>query len=215
MHLNKHLLHTIEKIKTNKKELFLQILAVFILPVFFINIGFINIHYRVTVLAVLVTLLVIVLVEEDWSAQMLGMSKFYFKKYLVNYFIFSAIGVFAIVKFGHEVGHHSMPLWWQNGHFVYLFFIISALQEIAYRGYMMPALGKLTKNPYMIVLANTLIFTYLHTIFPDLGLGLPLAFVGGIGFSFMYLKYPSLPLIILSHSILNFFAVLYGFFNVN
>jgi membrane protease YdiL (CAAX protease family) len=55
---------------------------------------------------------------------------------------------------------------------------------------------------------------FLHVIFPNPMIGLPIAFIGGIGFAVMYLRYPSLPLIILSHALINFFVVLYGFFVV-
>ena len=53
---------------------------------------------------------------------------------------------------------------------------------------------------------------FLHSIFPNPTIGLPIAFIGGLGFALMYMKYPSLLLIIISHSIINFFVVLYGFF---
>jgi membrane protease YdiL (CAAX protease family) len=202
----------IHHIKTHTTEILLHILIVFIFPVFLIKAGVIPIHDRVVFLVVMVSFLLVVLVQEKWTPNMLGLSNGTTKKYYMQYALFTLLGVLMLVAFGEKTGHEELARWWMHRHFLYLFFIVSLFQEVAYRGYLIPALGKIFKNPVLIVLTNALLFTFLHIIFPSLTVSLPLAFVGGVGFAVMYIKYPSLTLIILSHSVLNFCAVLYGFF---
>ena len=210
--MNPILEKTISSIKTKDRELNIQIFIVFLIPIILLDLGIIPITYRIWVMALLVTLLVSILIAEKWTWNMLGLKTNTFKKYLLPYIIFTAIGLVGVIVFGEKTGQEEIAKWWTYDHFIYGFFLVSLLQEIAYRAYLIPALGKLVSSPLKIVLINTLLFTFLHTIFPNPVMGLPLAFVGGLGFAFMYIRYPNLPLIVLSHAILNFVIVLYGFF---
>ncbi len=203
----------IHRIETSRMEIFIQIVLVFIVPVALIYAKIIPIQDRVFVLAGMVTLFTIVLVYEKWTPGMFFLQENSIKKYFLPYLVFTIIMMLLLIGFGeYIIKNEEIKRWWTHSHFLYLFFIVSFFQEVAYRGYLIPALGKLSRNVPMIVLTNTLIFVFLHTIFPNPMVGLPVAFVGGLGFAIMYLRYPSLPLIILSHAALNFCAVLYGFF---
>lgn len=213
--MDSQLITTIDSISTSKKELVTQILIVFILPILFIKFDILAVEYRVPVLVALITILVATLIKEKWTFKMLGVGNGTFKKYLLPYTIFTIVGVFSITLLGTSLGYQQATNWWTQPHFLYLFFVVSLFQEVGYRGYLIPALGKITQYPLWIIFLNTLLFTFLHVIFSNLIVGLPLAFVGGIGFALMYMKYPNLPLIVISHSILNFCAVLYGFFTVS
>lgn len=210
--MNPDLENTISSIKTKDRELYIQIFIVFLIPIVLLDLGIIPLQYRVWVMGILVATLVSILIAEKWTWNMLGLKTNTFKKYLLPYTIFTIIGVAGVIIFGEKTGQEEITKWWTYHHFIYGFFLVSLLQEIAYRAYLIPALGKLVSSPLRIVLINTLLFTFLHTIFPNPVLGLPLAFVGGLGFSLMYLRFPNLPLIVFSHAILNFVIVLYGFF---
>lgn len=212
--MNEQIKYAIENIKTSKKELLVQIFLVFILPILLINMGAIEIEDRIWVLGILVSLLIVVLIKERWTPTMLGFTMYRVKKYLAPYTIFTIITIIVCYLFSEKIGQEELVGWWKHGHFLYGFFIVSLFQEIGYRGYLIPALGKIIKKPVFIVLTNALIFMFLHSIFPNPFVGLPFAFIGGIGFALMYMRYPSLPLIIVSHALINFFVVLYGFFVV-
>jgi membrane protease YdiL (CAAX protease family) len=155
-----------------------------------------------------------VLIKEKWTWTMLGATTYRIKKYLIPYVLFTVCTILLCYIFSERIGNEELIGWWKHGHFLYGFFIVSLFQEIGYRGYLIPALGKIIKNPIFIILVNALLFMFLHVIFPNPMIGLPIAFIGGIGFAVMYMKYPSLPLIIISHALINFFVVLYGFFVV-
>ena len=210
--MNYQIKYSIENIKASKKELSIQIFLVFVLPITLMHLGVIELKDRVWVLAIIVGILILVLEKEKWTNAMLGLNFYRIKKFLIPYTIFTLSAIVFINVFGHKMGYEELSKWWKYDHFIYGFFIVSALQEVGYRAYLIPALGKITSKPVLVVLINAIFFTYLHTIFPNPIVVLPMAFVGGLGFAIMYMKYPSLPLIIISHSIINFFAVLYGFF---
>ncbi len=203
------------KIKTNRIEIVFQILTVFIVPVLLIQTKILPINSRITVLIVTVSLFVILLLKENWTIKMLNMDKKSFKKFLFPYFLFTLIGVIVITSLGEKMGREEIAKWWTNSHFLYLFFVVSIFQEVAYRGYLVPALRKFIPKTALIIFINAILFSYMHSIFPNPEINLPLAFIGGLGFAAMYIEYPSLPLIIASHAVLNFTAVLYGFFMIH
>ncbi|MDQ5901343.1 MAG: hypothetical protein QG580_58 [Patescibacteria group bacterium] len=212
--MNKYLSDSIDKIITSKKELWIQILFVFIIPVFLIQTKIVPAENRIWILMLVVSLLTMILVYEKWNSKMLGLTKSNIKKFVLPYAIFTIIGIMFIIYLSEGIlNKEEIKNWWQYSHFLYMFFIVSFFQEIAYRGYMVPALGKITnKNTNTVIFINAILFTYLHIIFGNFLVSLPLAFLAGISFAVMYIKFPNLILMIISHSILNFFAVLYGFF---
>lgn len=210
--MNSEIMESIPVMKTGQKEIFIQIFLIFILPIVLINLGIIPVQYRVLILVAIVTALVVLLLKEKWTWHTLGIGNKTFKKYFLPYLLFTAISVVCVSFFSEKIGQEEIARWWTYKHFMYGFFVVSLFQEVAYRAYLIPALAKLTSRPVIILLSNTLLFTFLHTIFPNPVFGLPLAFAGGIGFALMYMRFPNLPLIVLSHAVLNFTVVLYGFF---
>lgn len=211
----KQLSQTAEKIKAGKKEVLLQILLVFVLPILLLQTGIIPIRFRIWVLVVTVSILVIFLLKEKWTLEMLHIEKHNLKNFFIPYILFTVASVFIVIFFSERMGREEFSLWWSKRHFIYLFFVVSVFQEIAYRGYLIPALRKIFASPFLIIIIiNALIFTYMHSIYGNYQLNLLLAFIGGLGFAAMYIKYPNLVLVTLSHSVLNFSTVLYGFFIV-
>ena len=173
--MNPELSRSAEAIRTSKRELVMQILTVFVFPILFIRFGFVPIEWRIPLLVGLVTLLVIILFTEQWNRKMLGMSTVSFWKYWKQYALFTIVGAALILVFGESIsGIEEHARWWEHRHFLYLFFIVSAFQEIAYRGYLIPALAKLFKNTTTLVIANVLLFVLLHSIFPNPAINLPI-----------------------------------------
>ena len=63
---------------------------------------------------------------------------------------------------------------------------------------------------FIVIFVSALIFMYLHTIYLTNKLSLLIMFIAGIGFTLIYLMYPNLILITISHAVLNFTVVLYS-----
>ena len=212
--MNSQLQETVQSIRTSIPELSAQIITVFIFPIVLLVTGILPLKHRVILLTVLVSTLVLVLIAERWTPRMLGFKYKLSRSSVLAYTVFTLIGVAMIGQLGAYLGYTPTDNWWHNPHFLYLFLIVSFLQELAYRGYLMPALATFEKSTTARILTNAALFTFLHAIFPNYLINLPLAFVGGVGFAYMYNKYPSILLISISHAILNFTAVWLGFFTV-
>jgi membrane protease YdiL (CAAX protease family) len=78
----------------------------------------------------------------------------------------------------------------------------------------MHMLRKAFNNVPFVIFLNASLFALIHIIYINTDIVLPLTFIGGIGFAVMYYKYPNLVMISISHTILNFTAMILGFFVV-
>ena len=76
----------------------------------------------------------------------------------------------------------------------------------------MHMLRRAFSNVVLIIFVNAAVFALIHVIYLDTVFVLPLTFMGGIAFAWIYYAYPNLPLISLAHTVLNFTAMILGFF---
>jgi membrane protease YdiL (CAAX protease family) len=102
--------------------------------------------------------------------------------------------------------------WWENARFLALFIPISVLQEIIFRGILMHMLKRAFQSIPFIIILNASLFALIHIIYLNTSIIMPLTFIGGLGFAWMYHKYPNLIMISISHTVLNFTAMILGFF---
>jgi len=88
------------------------------------------------------------------------------------------------------------------------FLPISAAQEFIYRAYFQLSCKKYQSSWAIIIVSFCIRASY------TLGdpLILLMTFVAGLGWGYLWHKYPNFYLITLSHTVLNFIAVLFGFF---
>lgn len=190
----------------------IQIFFIFILPIVLLYFEIIPKAYRIFVLIFMSLCIYGAMWHEKWSKQVIGIARGTYKKYFLPYIIFSITGCVLLILYAKTLGNNPNPNWWKLPHFWFLFLLVSFFQEFAYRSFLSVLLSRLSSSVYVQVFFNALLFTFLHIIYPNKLTMLPLAFVGGLFFSYIYSKYPNLILISISHSILNFTAVLYGFF---
>jgi len=188
------------------------VLLLYVVPIFFIWAGVVPFEIRLNLSYAISFILLLIVLRNEWSFKKLGIRYDNFDKTLWAYFFFTAGGILTIGMYAYILGRELAPLSLNNPHLQYGFIILSALQEFSYRGFLIPKLREIAHSRNAIILLNALIFTFLHIIFEDLQVVLPLVFAGGLGFAYMYIKYPNLILISLSHAALNLVAVMYGFF---
>lgn len=195
------------------KELTLyQIFFIFILPIALLVFGIVPIAWRMLVLCVSMLFMYGVIQNEKISDETMGLSKKTFKKSLIPYLVFTLVGAFVFVRLSDVLEINPNVVWYEHAHFLFLFLPVSLLQEIAYRGFLFPKLRVLNQKWWVVIGANAVLFTILHVIYPTPGIMLPVAFFSGIALAVMYRYYPNLLLISFSHAVLNFIAVLHGFF---
>ena len=199
----------------SKNIIIMQIFLIFVLPVMLLYFGVLPTSWRIVALALSALLIYGIITREHWTHEEMGVHTNNFKKSLPFYAVFTVLGLVALFLIEHRM---NMPDIETRNYLIrtWIFFVpISFFQEFAFRAFLIPRLKELYKNIYVIIFINAILFTLMHIIYPNLGIGLPIAFVSGLFFAWLYMKHPNLLLITISHSILNITAVLLGFFAIH
>ncbi|MEI6581052.1 MAG: CPBP family intramembrane glutamic endopeptidase [bacterium] len=196
----------------SKRLMLVQIFLIFILPVFLIYFNILPVSWRMVLLAICSLMIYGIISRENWSFEDLGLHHHNYKKAIPFYASFAVLGVLILFFIHHETNAPDIE---SRIFFIktFAFFIpISVFQEFAFRSFLIPRLKMIYKNEFFIIFFNAILFTLIHIIYPNWGIGLPLAFFSGVFFAWLYIKYPNLVLISITHAILNITAVLLGFF---
>ncbi len=195
----------------NKFLAWAQIILIYIAPIVLLYYRILPADFRMIVLGVMCLLIYGIMQREHLDLSHIGLTV-PLKKYFKPYFLWTLLGALFIIGYSVMFNFSPQALWWRNPHFWYLFALVSFFQEFAYRGFLPILLKRVTKSPIVEIFLNALLFTLLHVLFPHLFIALPLAFLGGLFFSMLYHFYPDLILVSISHAILNFLTVMFGFF---
>jgi membrane protease YdiL (CAAX protease family) len=165
----------------------------------------------VVVLFVIAILLFGIVKHAKWTYLDMGISKDFMKD-IIPYSIFTVGGVLFLVWLAQIVPHQPFMNWWTNIKFLLLFIPLSVVQEVVFRGILMKMMRHVFSNPVFVILLNSAVFAFIHVIYLNATFVLPMTFIAGIGFAWMYYQYKNLVLISISHTILNFVAMILGFF---
>ncbi len=202
--------------KHQKELVIVQILYLYIIPTLLLFYRVIPGEFRVTMLFLISLLMYGIIKRSGWTYSDMGLKKGFLKDFL-PYLIFTVIGVITLVVISEvvpQIENRQVYEWWEDVRFLVLFVPISVLQEIVFRGILMHMLRKAFNNVPFVIFLNASLFALIHIIYINTDIVLPLTFIGGIGFAVMYYKYPNLVMISISHTILNFTAMILGFFVV-
>ncbi|MCC6520972.1 CPBP family intramembrane metalloprotease [Candidatus Nomurabacteria bacterium] len=198
---------------TIRQKVFIETLLIFLLPVLLLYFGIIPIEFRFPLLGVLVCAIIVIVFREKWGLKDFGI-QVPTRRQIFLYIGATVLGFFSLLYYAVLIGTPLNAQVLTSKWFLLTFFPVSALQEVAYRGFLMPMLKKVFTDRMTIILVNAALFTVLHIIFKDPVAILPLSFIAGLFFSVLYMRAPNLILISICHAILNFFAILFGFFLV-
>jgi membrane protease YdiL (CAAX protease family) len=138
-----------------------------------------------------------------------------FDNFKVSFLPYLFVTIFALfVIFIYTKKKKKKPRFTKGlkSHFLGMFLVVSIFQEFAYRAYLIPKLLSLTSSIFLVIVLNALLFVFLHSIFLEKKEITILLFFFGLIFASVYVFYPNLILASISHAILNFMVVLYGFF---
>lgn len=197
---------------TKEKELvWVQILYLFVIPTLLLYFKIIPGDFRIVMLFGVALLLFGIIKHNHWTFKDLGIFRKYMKDF-IPYFLFTIAGIGFLFWLSAIVEHSPFLNWWKNIKFLLLFIPISIIQEIVFRGVLMKLLRHAFSNPVFIIGLNASLFALIHVIYVNMTFVLPMTFIAGIGFAWMYYKYPNLVLISISHTILNFVGMILGFF---
>ncbi len=197
---------------SHEKELvWAQILYLFVIPTLLLYFGIVPDSLRFLMLVGVALLLLGIVWNAKWTYRDMGITLSW-KNDWQPYLLFTIGGVFFLVWLARIAPHEPFLDWWDNKKFLLLFVPISVLQEIVFRGILMNMLRRAFSNVFLVIFVNASVFALIHVIYLDTVFVLPLTFMGGIAFAWIYYKYPNLPLISLAHTVLNFTAMILGFF---
>lgn len=196
-------------------QAFLEIVYLFIAPVALIYIGVIPYSWRLLVLVSVSLFIMSIIQYQAWPKKQLGLVHPFSLRATIVWLLFALVGTVIIIFYARRFGFTPLNLLdWQESWRLILFFIpLSVLQEVAYRAFLTARLETFSFPMGHRVFLNAALFALLHIIYPYAAITLPVAFIGGALFAFLYEKYRSLPLACIAHCILNFVAVLFGLFS--
>lgn len=200
-----------ENIKKEREVVWVQILYLYIIPILLLYFGVIPKDLRAVMLFGVAILLLGIIKHAKWSYLDIGIHK-NFMKDIIPYTLMTVGGVLFLVWLAQIVPHEPFLNWWKNLRFLLLFIPVSILQEIVFRGILMNMLRRVFSSPIFIISLNATVFAFMHVIYLNSVFVLPMTFIAGIGFAWMYFRYKNLILISISHTILNFVAMILGFF---
>jgi membrane protease YdiL (CAAX protease family) len=197
---------------TKEREIvWIQILYLYIIPTLLLYFNVIPKDLRVLMLFAVAILLFGIVKHAKWSYFDIGVHE-NFMKDIIPYSLVTVGGVLFLIWLAQIVPHEPFLNWWKNLRFLLLFIPISVLQEIVFRGILMNMLERAFRSPIFIIALNAGVFAFMHVIYLNSMFVLPMTFIAGIAFAWMYYKYKNLILISVSHTILNFVAMILGFF---
>lgn len=195
----------------DKELVWVQILYLFLIPIMLLYYKIIPSNGRVLVLVVITVLIYSIARFEKWNKIDFGIRDNW-REYFLPYFIFTIVGVVLLFLLQElEIGK-PMLNWWTNLKFLLLFIPLSVIQEIVFRGVLMNMLRRVFNNKWFIIILNASVFSLMHIIYLNALFTLSLTFVAGIGFAWIYYKYPNIVLISIAHTILNFIGMVLGYF---
>ncbi len=171
-------------------------------------------QFRIVLLFGVALLLYGIVKRAHWTYEDLAIKKNFLKD-LVPYLLFTVVGVGVLIFMSEKIPaieEKRYYEWWENARFLLLFIPISVLQEIIFRGVLMHMLRRAFKSVPFIIILNASVFALIHIIYLNAFVVMPLTFVAGVGFAWIYYKYPNLIMISLAHTVLNFTAMILGFF---
>jgi membrane protease YdiL (CAAX protease family) len=189
------------------------IVCLYLLPVLLIWRGWLSAKFRLVLLFAVFAISVLLSYLFEFSLIDLGLRLDNLSDTFGPYVLFTVSGIVATLWLARFLKRLPDANWRQDKHFQFLFIPISFAQEFLYRGFFWPLAFLVSDNFWFVVLLNTLLFAWLHVIFPNQPFSLALAIIVGLALAIMYWFYPNLVWLSLSHATLNFVAVLFGFFN--
>jgi len=152
---------------------------------------------------------ILIMIREGWGFNELDLK---IEKGMPRvYIVFTLVGIVFLLLMKYILGLELNFEVVQRKYFLAVFVPLCFLQVLCYRVFLIRKLKLLTQSKSRLVALNTIFFTIMHIMFSYKFI--IICFLGGIGFAWVYLQYPSLVLMTISHSILNFTAALLGAFN--
>lgn len=192
---------------------FVEIILLFIIPVLLLYFKKINFKYRIHILSLIFIITTVIIVIEKWSLVDLGIRLDNIRESIPPYLFFTVISSLFLIIISKALKKYPEKNFYMKKHFIFGFIFVSVLQEFLFRGFLIPKLATIINPMFFIILVNAILFTFMHIIYFSKKSIMILLFISGIIFAYLHLNYPNFLLLSISHSILNYIAVMFGYFS--
>lgn len=190
------------------------LLFVIVIPLLLITTGIIPHRWRWYVLGMVCLAAAVITVASQQSWGDIGIRSDTIMSAVIGYGIFVIAGYAAIRWYSARLGLSKANNWKSDTHFRYLFIPISIAQQFVFMSFTLTRLVDVIGIGWLAIVISSLIFTLAHAGYGNWRVQLPLACIGGVGFSVLYYMFPNLIGASLAHMVLNLTAVYYGFFSI-
>ncbi len=194
-------------------EIIFEVLFLFILPTVLLRYYPLSHKHRFAVFLLIPLILMGIVLWEQWSFAEIGFRTDTLFSAGVAYGIFTIVGILGIILYANSLQRLPRRKWWKHWHFQIGFLLLAFLQQFTFQGFLVHQFQLLSLPSILIVIITAVLYIFIHSIYSDFVAGLPLLILAGVMFAWLYLIYPNILIATLSHAILNFIAVLYGFFS--
>lgn len=189
-----------------------MLVLIYIVPVTLLRVGIIHREWRTRALFLVCGIALLVARQQGISLEKLGWCAKRWQRGLLEYSLITILGVLGIVAAGALTG--KQPTADEALYYNLVCWVVpkSVAQEFLFRGFLMAKLSEMLHRPVAIIFLNAILFSFLHIIFENLIIVLPLTFLGGLLFATAYQRHPNLILVSAAHIVLNAVAIWYRFF---
>lgn len=191
----------------------IEIILLFIFPITLLYFKKINFKYRIHILVLIFVITLGIIFFEKWNIFDLGIRIDNINESIIYYTIFTLIGIIFLIILAKVLKNSPEKNFFKQKHFIFGFILLSILQEFLFRSFLILKLSIIFDSSFLIIIINSILFTFMHLIYFNKRSVLLLLFFSGVAFASLYLYFPNLILISVSHSILNYVAVMFGFFS--
>lgn len=189
---------------------YIEIILFATIPVFLLVTNLIPLNQKGFVLVAVLVLTIFFTIKSKMTKKELGFRTDNLKNSLFPYAIFTAIGIIGLILLSKFINSQPLDPWWIYPHLQWAFLPISVAQEFVYRSFAQTKLQK-ASNPFLAIIIVTILYSGMHILWKD-PLVITMTFIGGLAWGYLWYKYPNFYLISISHALLNFFAIYFGFF---
>jgi len=194
----------------------LQVVALYVLPMLLIVTDAVPAAYRYWLFGIGMAIPLLEMIVGRWLPRRIGLRVDTLMPYFLPYLAFTTVLTVGLLLLAQLLGKvpagHSLD-WW-NPSLILTITVLSFLQEVCFRGYLLEKLAIVFDQVSLRVLVNALLFAWMHVIYPDPLFSMAITFVAGLGFAAMYVAYPNMWLVAGSHAVLNCVGTLYCFLNL-
>ena len=185
-------------------ELFVIILF-FIVPTILLRYNLVKYSHRMIILYIAFVFVVLCTLFFKFGFEDLGIYADYGFNVLMSYF-FITIFILAFISLIYYSEFRNTAL---TFNLVSAAIIISTLQEFSFRGFLIPLLERIYPNVFFVLFFNVFIFWFIHLIYTNTWKSHLVMIAGSVCSTIVYILYPNLVFAIISHIIINIFAINY------